>query len=70
MRRCSVLTGTSDGVDGGVGEDGGVARSDTRGQERTSVVGGARGEAVGGGTVAARHGDGALTGGPGAGSGG
>jgi hypothetical protein len=30
MRWHSVLTGASDGVDGGVGEDSGVARSDTR----------------------------------------
>jgi hypothetical protein len=41
----------SDGVDGGVDEDGGMARSDTRSQERTMAVGGARGEAVDGGAV-------------------
>jgi hypothetical protein len=80
-----VLTGASNGVDGGVGKDGGMTRSDTRGRERTAVALSERGTETarsGGGcrravpTAPLRRGagtwqphrDGALTGGPDAGS--
>jgi hypothetical protein len=60
MRRRGVLTGASDGVDDGVGEDGGVACSNMRGRKWTATVGDARSKAVGGNAVGARHGDGAV----------